>query len=785
MATDTATARPPRTRPDPTQRLWQVPLFAIGVAAFVGTYQGWLPVGPRDPASGFRRDIAALSETTEKPIPDLNELRSNLSRVAGGVEAFPEQAPVAQFAMGTGYVRLAELTADLADAQNSWTLAKQHFAAVRPEQFPDPNDAVRLSFRSAKARAAVPWPTATTAELDLTRRLLLNTPIGEPSGDGHRLAAELGLRLVPPDLAQAKSSLTAYIAEAGLATPPASISRAKLRLSEVHRKLGDIDGAKRWLAQIGPDAPVDVLPIAKAELARIRMAEGDYPGARLEWEQLLAVAVLPSSQKLAANYQLGMCLLSNKPSDAAGASKRFEEVARAEGPEASAAAVRLAELRLRSEEPAKRKEAAGLLAHAMKGIAGPGEYPKTALIPVQDVQAVFETAVQALTTDGAYETAVAVAESYKSVAAAGRDKEKRAEALAAWGTSLQKAQGDPAPKFAAAADDYASLAAIRTVDTDKADLFRKAAGLYRQAGNPTAALANFQQAIKLPKLPDDVMGPVWVEYAEVLLAVNRPEDALKALQEAMTTTSPESTAARYRVARGLIDSRVAAKVEFGVALMDQIATMETVKPAESEMHERALVDVAFAYIQKGNFAEAEARLDKQLKLYATGGEASLGKLLLGVCLLQRADPRSKPPAPNPTKNREEALRLFKLVLADVETRAKAEKPIERDPWLRVQANLRVLQTYQQMARPYDILKEGDILRREFAGTADELIVLSIMYHAYKLLDKPEGTFAIHGQMREVFEKLKDRTGAFWAKSGEYSRDYWEKVWFAPEPPKKP
>jgi hypothetical protein len=247
---------------------------------------------------------------------------------------------------------------------------------------------------------------------------------------------------------------------------------------------------------------------------------------------------------------------------------------------------------------------------------------------------------------------------------------------------------------------------------------------------------------------------------------------------------PSATAARYRIARHLIDTRVKAKVELGVALMDQIAASEKVTPAEQEMHERALVDVAHAYIQKGNFAEAEARLDKQVKLYATGNEAGLGKLLLGVCLLQSADPRAKTPAPNPAKNREEAMRLFKLVVAEVDARKKANQPAERDSWLRTQASLRVLQAYQQMGKPWDVIKEGDALRREFAGTVDELIVLSLMYHAYKQLDKPESFFAIHAQMREVFDKLKDKSGVFWSPRGEYSRDYW-KIWFEPETPKAP
>jgi hypothetical protein len=293
-----------------------------------------------------------------------------------------------------------------------------------------------------------------------------------------------------------------------------------------------------------------------------------------------------------------------------------------------------------------------------------------------------------------------------------------------------------------------------------------------------------EQVVSLSKLPDEVSGPVWVDYAEGLLAANRPDAALKAFQSAMLKNGPASTAARYRVARRLIDSRLPGNVDLGIDLMDQVAKAENVGPAEQEMHERALVEVAHEYIRKSNFGEAESRLDKGLKLYPTGGEAGLGRLLLGVCLLQRADPRAKPPAANPTKNREEALRQFKQVVSDVDARKTANRSVDRDPWLRTQASLRVLQSYLQLARPNDVLAEGDRLRWEMAGTADELIVLSVMYHAYKQLKKSESMLTIHGQMREVFDKLKDKPGAFWAKSGEYSREYWETIWFAPDPPPK-
>lgn len=785
MATDTAepATRPARTRPDPTRNLWQVPVFLVGLAAFLAVYNGWLPLGPRDPAIGFRRDLLALQSAAEKLSPDPAELKTHLNRVAGVAESFPEAATAAHFALGTGYARLAELTADPVEAKTYWALAKNHFDAVRADQLPDPTDAPRLAYRAAKARAATFPPNTPPAELDLTRRLLLSTPTGEDPGDGHRLAAELSLRLVPPDYQHAKASLTAYIAEAGLGTPTASIARAKLKLSEVHRHLGDFEQAKRWLGQIGPDAPPDVLPTAKAQLARIRMDENDWAGAAREWEQLRSLAGVPAGLRATAAYDLGVCLLSNRPADLVGAGKLFEEAAKAEGPVGPAAAVRLADLRVRADDPARHKEAVGLLAAAVKGLDGPQDYPKTALMPIHEAQAVFESAVQVLTADGAFDAAVAVADSYRAVAIAGRDREKRAEALAAWGTALQKAGQKGAAKFAAAADEYTALAKSRPADTDKADLLRRAAGLYRLAENPAAALTSLERVVKLSGLPDEVSGPVWIDYAETLFQVNRPEDALKALQQVMLTSSSAATVARYRVGRWLIDSRLPGRVELGVALLDQIATAEKVGPAEQEMHERALVESAHEYIRKGEFAEAESRLSKQLKLYPAGGEAGLGKLLLGVSLLQQADPRAKTPVPNPVKNREEALKLFKQVVAEVDDRKAAGRETDRDPWLRTQASLRVLQAYQYLRQPANVLFEGDKLRPGFAGTADELIVLSLMYHAYKQMDKPEGMLAIHGQMREVFDKIKDKPGAFWAPNGEYSRAYWEKVWFAPDPKK--
>lgn len=780
MATDSAPARRPQT--DPTKHVWQVPTFVLGLAAFAAAWQGWLPLGPRDPATAFLKDIAALKAGYEKLTPEPGELNALLKKVASAAEGFPEHTPAAHFTLGSGYVRLAELTANPEEARNYWYLARQHFESVRPEQFTNPADPPRLAFRTAKAKAAIGVPPNTSAgEIGLLQAVLANVPAGDDPGEAGRLIADLALRLNPPDLKRARDGLAGYVAEAGLATPTASLARAKLRLGEIHILMNEPEPARRWLSQIGADAPPDVFAPTKTQLARILMADGDWAGAAKEWEQLRAAAGLPVGVKPVAAYHLGVCRLKVNATDATVA-KLFEEAVKAEGAEGPAATVRLAEAYLRNPDPAKHRDAVPLLAGVVKGVIAPTEFANP-LLPVNELQAAFEQAVQVLQADQAFDAAVKATEAYKPVAVAGREREKRAEVFAAWGTAQQKAGADPKPKFAVAADEYAALAAAQPKPDGKAEMLRRAATLYRQAGSSTASLAAFDEMLKLPGLSDDFVGPMWVEYADGLLAANRPDDALKAFQKAMTSAGAASTAARYRLARLLLDSRNTQKMVLGLELLKQVADANTVTAPEQGDHERALVELAHEFIRANNFPDAEARLRKQLNYYPGGPEAGLGRLLLGVCLLQRAT-RPNPEAPEPAQApqmREEALKLFEQVVAEADARAKlVGKPPEREAWLKLQAQMRVLQTYQQMGRPDDLLKMSAGLKAEYRGTVEELIVLSLEYHAHKQANQPGLALETRDKMKELFEALKAQPAAFKHPTGEYSKDYWEKVWFTAE-----
>jgi len=777
MATDTAAlSEAPAYRPDPTRHVWQVPTFLLGVAVFVGAWQGWLPLGTPDPTADFTRDLATLRAAYEKVNPDRDELKELLTKVAGGLDSFPELSTTTHFVLGCGYVRLAELTPSPDEARTNWTLAKQHFELITAEQLTDPADGPRLAFRSAKARVGVGLPAnATTADIKLHMNLLATYPANEDQGDATRLSAELALRLSPPDLNAAKDALTRYLTSAGISTPAASLARARLQLADIHVRRKEHDLARKWLEQIGGDAPPEVLAPAKSLLAKVRMADEDWLGAARDWETVRAAPGVSQEIRAMSAYNLGLCRL--KTGEYPLAAKLFEETAKSETDEGRAAAGRLAELHLKGSDPAKRLLVPDLLAASIKSTATRKDY-NNPLFPMNDLQPVFELAVTVLNTDAAYDSTVKVVDTYASVAPV-RARERRAETLSAWATALQKDNQAFKPKAVAAAAEYEAIAGSQPAATAKADTFRRAAGMYRMAGESAQTVAALEKATKLTDLPDATMSQVLTEYAEALVVAQRPDDAWKAFNGALAFGS---TALRYRLGRQFIDSHNAGLAALGRNLFEQLAKQETVNAGEQEHHELALVGLGYEVMRVNNYPEAEVWLRKQVTLYPSGTESSLGRLFLGICLLQRAAATgaTAPDTLSIGRMRDEAIKLFKQVVAEADAKQKKDGKLgDRDSWLRIQSGLRILQTYQQMQKPNDLLAEASSLLDRYRGSVDELIILSLVYHAFKQKNESGKALQTRDQMKELFDRLPDK--AFPAKQGEYSREYWSKVWFAPEP----
>lgn len=778
MATDTALA-PSSPPSDPTRYFWQVPLLLVAVLIFVATWKGWLPIGPADPAAAFVQDVLALKNAYEKVTPDPVELKNLLNRVAANIELYPELTPTARFHLGSGYVRLAEITPALDESYGYWTLAQQHLELVKDQQLRDPADAPKLAFRLAKAQAAVGLPPGfPNANIAILINILSSPQQNEEPGETHRLIADLALQMNPPDLSRAKIALTQYLT-GGISTPPLALARARLRLGELYLAERQYDQALRWLKEIGPDTPPEILAPAKTILAQVYMGQGNWLDATKELETLRAAPGVPPLLRQAAAYQLGVCKLKLREVEVA--TRLFEEAAKGDSAEARAAALQLAELHFRSSDPARHKLAVDLLRRAIAGVREPAHYDPT-LIPLNEAQATFELAITTFVTAAAFETALTVAELYTAIAPPGRDREKRADIFSAWGIALEKTQpNDARAKFHAAAEEYAALAQFQPKSDGKLEVLRRSAACLRRANDPAAAAARLEEGLKLPDLPESVLPAVWLELADALLAANRPDEVIKIFNKIMAAGTPPSTAARYRLARAFVETRHRGLLPVGRALLEQITKQQNITPEEREYHERAFSDLAFLLIHEGQFADAEARVRTQLGLYPTGPYAPQARLLLGVALLQRASSSGVAEA-EAAKMRHEALSHFKQVVADCDAiERRTGRLSEADARLRAQAAIRVLQAYQKMQTipsARDLLYEANFMLERYKGTVEELIILSLMYHAFKQLNDPGSALGIYDRMKDAFENLP--ASAFTQKTGEYSREYWEKVWFKPE-----
>lgn len=775
MATDTALA-PNRSKWDPTRNLWQWPMFLAGVGVFFAAWQGILAVGAPPPEQALEKSLQSLRSTAEATSPDAAALKSLLATATAQAERIPTRSAQADYIIGSAYLRLAELTGDAAQARETAALAAQHLDRVAAQQLPNPADEEpRLTFRTLKAHAAAGMYSNTVdATLSTTARALMFTPEGEQPGDAPRLAGELFLSHSVPSLREARKAFEKYLKSAPLSTPSTTLAHAKLRLVEVLFSMNEIEEARQWLTQIGPDSPAEVLLPARVHLARMHMKESAWADAARMWDLVISASNVPSALLHQSKYQLAICRQKTAQPDLAAV--LFEEAAKIDSPEKFAAIVKLSDLAIEGRDPAARANIGGRLAEALTSLPA-GDFANP-LLPLNEVQATVEHSLQTLSADGAFETALKLSEAYGKVAASGRDREKKAEVLAAWGTSLRKQNGEFAPKFSTAASEYLALAGVADAPNSlKAERLRRAALYFREASDRTAQMDALAKLVALPEVPEEILGPSLVEYAEVLLASQRPEEALKVWLQAMQSRSV-GMSSRYKLARLLIDSGDANRIPLGMELLRQIGGAEKIEPAEHEYRERALVELGQDALKAGRFAEAESTFRKQLGFHSTGAEANLARFLLGVCLLQQSTrtPGASDKADDP-KMRKEALDLFRAIVTDIDAqRAKTGQLPDRDLWLRTQSSLRVLQALQQMERLGEVIATAAVVRRDCEGKVEELIALSMMYHAQKQANHPELAMRVLDEMRDVFRVMPD---AAFHGPGEYSKEYWDRVWFNP------
>ena len=788
MATDSVAAPTPAPYPAPAgarrPHYWQLPAFLAGVAA-VALAAAKFPVAPDTPTARHHRNVKSLKLALDAKPLDAAAVES----LAATVAADPAADAEARLLAGTALVAVAEQSPprDGPPEADPWRRAAAQLAAVEAGGLAGGDDRKRLAFRHAKAEAAL-----NAGDAKLLALTLADVPPGEEiEGERRRLLAECYLRQAPPDFKHAREELQAYLSSS-LRLHPVTAARAKQKLAGVHLSLNDRDKARTCLKEIGATAPADVQALAKAQLGRLAADENKFAEAVADFEAALANPALPADDRQRLGYEIATCHLhaKNPAPNPAAAAPYLEATAKGTGPSAANAGVLLAQTMLHDPAGRGRRGAAiDALAVVAKSpaLAGlPDGPPRDENLPlVKDARAAFEQAIATCQSEGDFASAVRAATEYSPVARPGRATEKRAEANAAWGTALK---ADPATaaaateKLADAATSFAALAATFPTPAGKADLLRRAAQCHRAAGDDKAAAALIDQLTQTPGLADDVIATAFVEKADGLLAGSQFDDGVKALRQAMARPTPAAATARVRLAVAHLDharlrlktatteaakQEVQGMMQLGKDLLAAAVNAPGESAVEKDAQQLALFEMGKLHLNQMDLSEAETRFRQLLQTHPAGTQAGQGKLYLASCLLlmARGDHQGGRPPADADAKLAEARKLFEALSESA------------DPFLRTQADIR-LANATLLLRKYDEMPAlCDKLAKRYEGKVEELIIRSMLYTAYHFADRLEPAAGVRVQMQELFHKLPD--SAFPGGADEYTRDYWQREWFAP------
>jgi len=749
---------------------WQLPLFVLGVVAAAAAYAGF-PPQPKNPAERFAYNLKALKSALERKPVDA----ANLEGLAVGLvaELTPETEDAATICRLCGSAFVAAAEADPARSDR-WTQAAELFGKINPDLIADPQEKKLFLFRHAKVQAALGQgdPLAVA-------NALIKVPGGEESeGERRRLLAETYLRLSPPNLKAAQTEFTAYLA-GPTRRPAAQLAKDRRGLAQLCLTLGEPEKARAVLKDISASAPNDVYAAARIQLARLSGAENNWKDAVAQYDAVLKNPNTPPEQLPVVQLLLAEAYRKAGTPDAGR--PLLEQAAAGTGSIGQAANFQLAEMLLNQPAtPTGRGDVVAALQAADKALPATSDYDAT-YFTLEQVRDLFERTIQTSTNEGDLASAVKAATSYAPWANPGRATERKADTNAAWGALLKSSPTtatQAAEKYREAAADYVALAGTFPTPAGQAEFLKRAAQCYRNAGDDAAATATLDRLTQTPGLPDDIIASAWVEKGESLLAGKQFTEGSAALRQAMLKTSPTAATARVRLAVAYLDeartkARTPATQTEAMAMLkngQELLLAAVAAPGdtaiEKDAQNQAQFELGKFLLNQNQVADAEARFRQVVQ--ARPGDKLLhqAQLYLGSTLLvaARGDAASRPPADAETKLTE-AANLFAELSAGV------------DSPLRAQADIRLANTTLLLRKYADMPELCERLSTRYTGKVEELIIRSMLYTAYRFADRTEQAATVLARMEELFLRLPD--DAFPGGADEYTRDYWQKQWFAP------
>jgi ribosomal protein S19E (S16A) len=593
MATDSA----PR-------RLWQIPTFLCGLAA---VWVAWHYADRLRPslAQRYEKALMVLRPAVDRWPPDADQVRAALRKLPDA-EPPADLAPRAKYLTGSAYVALAESTTSKAEAEEYWALARRDLESIDDSSLPPP-DQKKLRYRLARA-----WYYSPGADANRTIEALTKyASAGDDPSEGHRMLAELHLKSTPPNEPAARDALQNFLKHASPRADARMLNSARVKLAELHARLGEADDAKKVLERVGADAPPELYAAARLKLASFHGHQEDWTGAARIWEQVRDMNGATDDQRAEARVRLAEAYVK------LGRTKDADAVVQAAGtddtPENRAAWFRRAELTLR--EPGASKESA--IANLERAYAGAVPDGLRKLVQPTDAQRVCQAVFQQAKSEGEFALAVRAAAVCAKAAPGAETQRMAAEAHEGW---AQAAARDPAraeearEHFRTAADAASAVGREAKDAVTRADWIRKSAALYLKAGDRPKALSLVAELTsRLNDYPEDKAGQAWFEIGEVYLAGGENKLARDAFQTAASKPGPFQDRANVRFADVSYQSDPDREGTAAVVTLRKL--LSRTPPPDQTTREEALFLLGEIHLMRKEWAEAETTLKDALGLF--------------------------------------------------------------------------------------------------------------------------------------------------------------------------
>jgi hypothetical protein len=588
--------------------MWQVPLFFVGVVSVVTVILTRGLVAP-DPVRKLHHQLTETRRLLHLRDADPEETLRQAQQVVDNLMYDPTRAPEAFYLLGSAHILMAERESGVVAIEH-WREAKQNLQEAEERGLAG-DDLNRQRYRLAKAVYHLGDNSTQMVE-----RIKNNLDGADDRAEALNLLTQAYLHTDPPNLKKAleTNKLLREVPQVGEEVlGPAKLAGAKLLL-----QLNQREEARKTLEKIREQAPPSTLAEKNMLLAGLYQEERKWAEAAALWRAVLDERGAPQTEAGSVLYNLGYCY--SRLDQPAQAGETWSEcLRRSHGEEAQAAALALAELRLKETNPEK---GVALLTEAVANVRK-GDDWKNALVDLANVRELFEKAMSAYRKLHRYDLAVQTAELYERVAVAPQGQLRRAELNAEWARSLrERAQAikDEAAKkkdetnaeelLRHAAEAHSEAAKLLSDKEKRADQeWLSAVCSYEGHDYPRAA-AKLKVLVESLKDNVDRQSEGWFLLGQTCRQLNDLKSAEAAYKACAELGAAFTYRARYELAMLAIDAR---DIDGAVRLLEQNILLEIGVPDAEAQEKSRLALCALLYQSAASFAPNYRRVVQYLE----------------------------------------------------------------------------------------------------------------------------------------------------------------------------